>query len=106
MMCNNGYYNGQQIIPEHIIREIQRGGNSKYLAESDHHDLPGFSYHNKWWVSHDRYGGYSARGKFDQQIHIAPKADTVIIKLSSYHSPNSEGIDAFQAIIEYIGKQY
>lgn len=105
MMRNNGYYNGQQIIPEQIIREIQKGGNQKYLAESSHHYLSGFSYYNKWWVSHDRHGGYSARGKFDQRIYIAPKADTVIVKLSSYHSSNSEGIDAFQAIIEYIVKQ-
>ncbi|WP_078412387.1 serine hydrolase domain-containing protein [Priestia abyssalis] len=105
MMRNNGYYNGCQIIPEYIIREIQKGGNRKYLAESAYHYLSGFSYHNKWWVSHDRYGGYSARGKFDQRIHIAPKADTVIVKLSSYYSPDSEGIDAFQAIIEYLVKQ-
>ncbi|MFE4239679.1 serine hydrolase domain-containing protein [Peribacillus butanolivorans] len=105
MMRNNGYYNGQQIIPEHMIRDIQKGGNQKYLAESSHHYLLGFSYYNKWWISHDRYGGYSARGKFDQQIHIAPKADTVIVKLSSYHTPNSVGIDAFQAILDYLVKQ-
>lgn len=105
MMRNNGYCNGQQIIPERIIRGIQKGGNQKYLAESSHHYLSGFSYHNQWWVSHDQYGGYLARGKFDQQIHIAPKADTVIVKLSSNHSSNSEGIDAFQAIIQQIAEK-
>ncbi|QQP10228.1 beta-lactamase family protein [Lysinibacillus agricola] len=105
MMCNDGYYNGQQIIPEHIIRGIQKGGDPKFLAGSTHNYLSGFSYHNQWWVSHDRYGGYSARGKFDQRIHIASKADTVIVKLSSYHSPKSEGIDVYKAIIEYLVKQ-
>ncbi|MFE3577565.1 serine hydrolase domain-containing protein [Lysinibacillus sp. NPDC059133] len=105
MLCNDGYYNGQQIIPEHIIREIQKGGNSKFLAESTHNYLSGFSYHNQWWVSHDRYGGFSARGKFEQRIHITSKADTVIVKLSSYHSPKSEGTDAYQAITEFLVKQ-
>jgi CubicO group peptidase (beta-lactamase class C family) len=105
MMRNNGYYNGKQIISEHIIEEIQKGGNPKYLAESGHHYLPGFSYHNKWWVSHDKYGGYSARGKFDQIVHIAPKAETVIVKLSSNYSPNPEGIYAVKAIIEYLEKE-
>ncbi|MBE5101593.1 serine hydrolase domain-containing protein [Priestia aryabhattai] len=104
MMLNNGYYNDQQIIPEHIIREIQKGGNRKYLAESPHRFLSGFSYHNKWWISHDQFRGYSARGKFDQQIFIAPKADIVIVKLSSYLSPVSERTNAFQAIIEYLVK--
>ncbi|MGE7718301.1 serine hydrolase domain-containing protein [Priestia megaterium] len=105
MMLNNGYYNNQQIIPEHIIRDIQKGGNQKYLAESHHRFLSGFSYHNKWWISHDQFGGYSARGKFDQQIFIAPKADMVIVKLSSYLSPVSERTNAFQAIIEYLVKR-
>ncbi|WP_350301826.1 serine hydrolase domain-containing protein [Peribacillus frigoritolerans] len=105
MMLNDGYYNGQQIIPEHIIREIKNGGNRKYLAESNHSHLSGFSYHNQWWVSHDQFGGYSARGKFDQRIYIAPKADTVIVKLSSYLSPSSKETNAFQAIIEYLEKQ-
>ncbi|MFU1996177.1 serine hydrolase domain-containing protein [Priestia megaterium] len=105
MMLNDGYYNGQQIIPGHIIREIKKGGNRKYLAESNHSHLSGFSYHNQWWVSHDQFGGYSARGKFDQQIYIAPKADTVILKLSSYQSPISEKANAFQAIIDYLVKQ-
>jgi len=105
MMLNNGYYNNQQIIPEHIIRDIQKGGNQKYLAESPHRFLSGFSYHNKWWISHDQFGGYSARGKFDQQIFIATKADMVIVKLSSYLSPVSERTNAFQAIIEYLVKR-
>ncbi|GAB6254535.1 serine hydrolase domain-containing protein [Peribacillus sp. N1] len=105
MMFNDGYYNGQQIIPEHIIREIKKGGNRKYLAESNHSHLSGFSYHNKWWVSHDQFGGYSARGKFDQRICIAPKADTVIVKLSSYLSPSSKETNACQAIIEHLVKE-
>lgn len=104
MMCNNGFYNGQQIIPVSIIREIQKGGNPQLLEESNHHYLPGFSYHNQWWISHDQYGGYSARGKFDQQIHIAPKTETVIVKLSSNYSPQPEGMQACQAIIAYLAK--
>jgi len=106
MMCNDGYYNNQQIIPEHVIREIQKGGDPKYLAESNHnYYFSGSSYHNQWWVSHDRYGGFSARGKFDQQIYISSKTDTVIVKLSSYHSHIPEGIDAYQVITEFLGKQ-
>lgn len=60
MMRNNGFYNNQQIIPEHIIKEIQKGGSRKYFAESAHHELLGYSYHNMWWVSHNRYDGYTA----------------------------------------------
>ncbi|MFE4707895.1 serine hydrolase domain-containing protein [Peribacillus simplex] len=105
MMLNDGYYNCQQIIPEHIIKEIKKGGNRKYLAESiTHSHLSEFSYLNQWWISHDQYGGYSARGRFDQQIYIAPKADIVIVKLSS-HLPRAKETIAFQKIIKYILKQ-
>ncbi|PEB78922.1 serine hydrolase domain-containing protein [Bacillus nitratireducens] len=105
MMLNDGYYNGQQIIPEHIIKDIKKGGNRKYLAESiTHSHLAEFSYLNQWWISHDQYGGYSARGRFDQQIYIAPKADIVIVKLSS-HLPRAKETIAFQTIIKYVLKQ-
>jgi len=105
MMLRDGYFNNQQIIPVHIIREIQKGGNQKFLAESTTHShFSGLSYINQWWVSHDQFGGYSALGRFDQQIYIAPKADTVIVKLSS-HLPRVTETNAFQSIISYIVNQ-
>jgi hypothetical protein len=102
MMLRDGYFNNQQIIPARIIRGIHKGGNQKYLAESTTHShLSGFSYYNQWWISHDQFGGYSARGRFDQHIYIAPKAETVIVKLSS-HLPREKETNAFQSIIKYI----
>ncbi|MGE7185073.1 hypothetical protein ACQKKK_14070 [Peribacillus sp. NPDC006672] len=66
----------------------------EYFAASAHGYLLGFSYHNKWWVSHDQFGGYSAHGRFDQRMYIATKADTVIVKLSS-HLPHKYETNAF-----------
>ncbi|MFT9846590.1 serine hydrolase domain-containing protein [Aneurinibacillus sp. REN35] len=104
MMLNYGYYNDQQIIPERIIREIQKGSNKEYFEASDFGYLSGFSYHNQWWVNHDPFDGYSAHGRFDQRIYIAPKADTLIVKLSSY-LPQKYETEVFQTITKYLMQQ-
>lgn len=101
MMRNEGYYNGQQIIPTHIIREAQKECNKEYVAASDFGSLPGYSYHNQWWQSNDQFGGYQANGRFDQRIYITPDAETVIVKLSS--NVQEKYIDkTFVAIVEHL----
>ena len=44
----------------------------------------GYSYHNQWWIAHDAAGSFEAKGLNGQHIHINPKAELVIVKLSSH----------------------
>ncbi|HEX5007137.1 MAG TPA: 6-aminohexanoate hydrolase, partial [Hyphomonadaceae bacterium] len=46
--------------------------------------LPGWSYRNQFWVSHDRFGAYTARGIHGQACWIAPKAEVVIARFASH----------------------
>ena len=44
----------------------------------------GYSYHNQWWIPHDRDGTFEMKGLNGQHMHINPVAELVIIKLSSH----------------------
>lgn len=44
MMRSGGQFNGQQIMPVSVIRDIQRGGNQDHLAKAGYKQLDGWSY--------------------------------------------------------------
>lgn len=46
--------------------------------------LPGASYRNQWWVTHNAHGAYMAWGVHGQGIYIDPKADMVIARYASH----------------------
>ena len=84
MMRLGGYYNGQQIVPEAVVKDIETGADQDHFAKAGVMTLPGWSYRNMWWVAHDRFGAYSARGIHGQALWIAPKADVVIARYASH----------------------
>ena len=63
-----GRYNGAQIVPRRVVDDIQRGGNREHFAPAGYATLPGWSYRNMWWVSHDAHGTYMARGIHGQAL--------------------------------------
>lgn len=79
-----GRYNGRQVIAESVIGEIRKGADIEKFKSSGQTMRYGYSYHNQWWVPHDRDGTFEMKGLNGQHMHINPKAELVIIKLSSH----------------------
>jgi len=84
MMRLRGQFNGQQIVPEAVVKDIETGADQGHFAKAGVMTLPDWSYRNMWWVAHDRFGAYSARGIHGQALWIAPKADLVIARYASH----------------------
>lgn len=84
MMRLGGAYNGQQIVPRAVVEDIQRGASREHFAKAGYKTLPGWSYRNMWWVTHNENGAYTARGIHGQVIWIDPKAEMVIARYASH----------------------
>lgn len=84
MMRNRGRFNGQQVIPAAVVEDIERGGDRAHFAKAGYATLPGWSYRNMWWVSHNEHGAYMARGIHGQSIYVDPKAEMVIVRYASH----------------------
>lgn len=84
MLRLGGRFNEQQIAPKAVVDDISRGGDREHFARAGYTTLPGWSYRNQFWVSHDRFGSFSARGIHGQVCWIAPAAETVIARFASH----------------------
>lgn len=109
MMRLDGFYNGQQIIPKIVIEDIRKGGDKAHFAKAGYALLPGWSYRNMWWVSHNEHGAYLARGIHGQTIYIDPKAEMVIARYASHPIAANAGNDptslpAFHALAKHLMK--
>jgi CubicO group peptidase (beta-lactamase class C family) len=103
----DGRFNGQQIVPKAVVEDIRRGGDRRHFAQAGYATLPGWSYRNQWWVSHNEHGAYSARGIHGQTIYIDPKAEMVIARFASYPLAANANIDptslpAYHALAKYL----
>ncbi|MGM0900523.1 MAG: serine hydrolase domain-containing protein [Bacillota bacterium] len=107
MVRNDGFFNGKEIVPKVVINDIRKGGKRDLFAASNRAKArQGFSYHNQWWHTHNRFGAIEANGLYGQRIHIAPLAEMVIVQLSTYpgHSDETSKLltNAFEAIADFL----
>ncbi|MBK6706591.1 MAG: serine hydrolase [Sphingomonadales bacterium] len=94
MMRNGGKWQGKQVVPAAAIADITKGGGKTEFAKNGAYPtLPGWSYRNQWWVSHNDHGAYSARGIHGQAIYIDPKAEMVIARFASHPMAGNVAID-------------
>jgi len=84
MMRLDGGFGGEQVAPAAVIADIRGGADCEHFAKAGYVTLPGWSYRGQWWVSHDRFGAYSARGIHGQAAWIAPGAELVIARFASH----------------------
>ena len=84
MMRNGGVFNGQQIVPAAVVTDIAGGADKGHFAKAGYETLPGWSYRNQWWVSHNSIGAYTARGIHGQVCYVAPGAEMVIARFASH----------------------
>ena len=89
MLRNNGRYNGRQIVSAASVTEIRRGADPQKFRAAGQTMRDGYSYHNHWWLPHDRDGTFEAKGLNGQHIHVNPAAGLVVVKLSSHPVPNT-----------------
>jgi CubicO group peptidase (beta-lactamase class C family) len=83
MRCE-GAWVGKQIIPAEVIADIRRGSDPAKFAMAGYTLLPGYSYRNMWWVSHNSLGVFEGRGIHGQRLYIAPNAELVIARFCSH----------------------
>ena len=79
LLLNDGQYNGKQIIPASIskdIKNVKKGELSIQAGDST-------SYHNQWWIPHNEHGAFEAVGSYGQRLYIDPEQNMVIVHLSS-----------------------
>lgn len=92
MRCD-GAWQGKQVIPAEVIADIRRGSDPAKFAMAGYALLPGYSYRNMWWVSHDALGVFEGRGIHGQRLYIAPQAELVIARFSSHPVASSAAND-------------
>ncbi len=107
MIRLGGKFNGQQIVPAAVIDDIRRGGNREQFAKAEYKTLPGWSYRNMWWVSHNTHGAFTARGIHGQGIYIDPQAEMVIARFASHPLGGNVNLDptslpAYEAVAAHL----
>jgi CubicO group peptidase (beta-lactamase class C family) len=107
MMRLDGRYNGQQIVPKAVVDDIRNGGRKSDFEKAGYKTLPGWSYRDMWWVTHNEHGAFMARGVNGQSIYIDPKAEMVIARFGShpmaanaYNDPTT--LPAFHALAKHL----
>jgi len=107
MMRLGGRLNGKQIVPQAVVDDIRRGADPEHFAKAGYSLLPGWSYRNMWWVSHNGHGAYTARGIHGQVIYIDPKAEMVIARFGSHPLAANANLDptslpAYHALAKHL----
>jgi len=105
----DGRFNGHQIVPKAVVDDIRKGGDRARFASAGYKTLPGWSYRNMWWVSHNEHGAYMARGIHGQAIYIDPAAEMVIARFASHPLAGNVNLDptslpAYHAVATHLMK--
>ena len=108
LMLNDGYLNGQQIVPKSVVQIIKKGGSIEKFKDSKRRKLfKNYSYINQWW--HTDKAAFFAKGLFGQWIYIDPTTETVIVKFTTSDIPTSTEYDwinnmnLMEAIVKRLG---
>lgn len=107
MMRLDGRWNGHQVVPAAVVDDIRRGGNRDHFALAGYNLLPGWSYRNMWWVSHNEHGAYAARGIHGQTVYVDPAAEMVIARFASHPGAANANLDptslpAYHAVARHL----
>jgi CubicO group peptidase (beta-lactamase class C family) len=85
LMLNHGDAQGRTVIPESWVVESERPNPRPFHPTSYGSDWPGASYHNQWWRMDERTYALGIHG---QMIAIDPRAELVVVFVSSPPEPN------------------
>jgi CubicO group peptidase (beta-lactamase class C family) len=107
MIRNDGFFNGKQIIPQGLMRDIIENSNANKFDKDSYPLLKGWAYRNMWWVMKNSDQAFCARGVHGQVIYINPVAETVIVRLASHPNASNSvndpfSLPAYQAVADYL----
>ncbi len=107
MMRRNGHFNGKQIIPKSVTKDIIANADNARFDQAHYPTLPGWGYRNMWWVTNNKHHAFCARGVYGQAIYVDPVAEMVIVRLASNPVAANVANDPFslpmyEAIAEYL----
>ena len=107
MMRLGGRFNGRQIVPAAVVDDIRRGADKDHFAQAGYALLPGWSYRNMWWVSHNEHGAFTARGIHGQAIYVDPRAEMVVARFASHPLGANVNLDptslpAYHAVAKHL----
>ena len=107
LMRNDGRYHGQQVVPKSAIDDIRAGGKKEDFAKAGYALLPGWSYRNMWWVTHNDHGAFMARGVHGQALYVDPAAEMVIARFASHPVAGNAANDptslpAYEALAKHL----
>jgi CubicO group peptidase (beta-lactamase class C family) len=79
-----GAIGGHSVIPCDWVNDIRNGGSKDAWSRGALADwIPGGSYRNQWWITHDEIGAYFASGIYGQWIYICPTQGVTIVRQAS-----------------------
>lgn len=110
LVRREGDWQGDQILPASVVASIRGGSDRAKFPASEYPLLPGYTYRDMWWVSHDDLGTIEARGIHGQRLVVAPGADLVIARFASHPVATSAANDpitlpAFRALARFLMRQ-
>ncbi|HEX5374336.1 MAG TPA: serine hydrolase [Aquabacterium sp.] len=110
MYAQAGWFNGRQIVPRDYVRQATTfaGDPSNWRAtdvpRKDGSTIRGFGYH--WWPLEGEREDFTAAGVYGQSIHVLPKQNTVVVRLSNdYDNVEASAHEAVilgRAIADYL----
>jgi CubicO group peptidase (beta-lactamase class C family) len=89
----DGALGNRQVIPAAVIADIRHGADPAKFARAGYALLPGYSYRNMWWITHNEHGAFEARGIHGQRLYIAPAAQMVVARFASHPIASSAAND-------------
>jgi 6-aminohexanoate-oligomer exohydrolase len=97
LMLDGGMAPGGRVVPEQWVSSIFDGGDPAAMAEPFFTAIhPRGSYTRQWWCTGNERGVVSGIGIHGQSLWIDPSNGTVIVKLSSWPNPGTEGLNRLQ----------
>ena len=94
LIANHGKVNGQQVIPQEVIKNILSPGDHPSWKASDFASMEPVikSYRSYWYITENKNHGVFAWGIHGQHMYVDPTNNIVIVQMSSL--PNqSEDIE-------------
>jgi CubicO group peptidase (beta-lactamase class C family) len=84
LLRREGDWQGRPVLQPQVVADIRRGSDPDKFAKAGYTLLPGYSYRDMFWVTHNELGAFEARGIHGQRLYVAPDADMVIARFASH----------------------
>lgn len=93
MMLDGGDAPGGRVLSEEWVRSVFAGGDPELM---DQDQLRGGSYTRQWWCMGNERGNITGNGIYGQNLWLDPRSDSVLVKLSTWPTPEDAGWMAIQ----------